>query len=59
MDAATAMPITTTGTIYEKLTMNTEIIKEIDVQNIMTKSALPVGGCLLYTSDAADDIALV
>lgn len=24
--------------------MNTEIIKEIDVQNIMTKSALPVGG---------------
>lgn len=24
--------------------MNTEIIKEIDVQSIMTKSSLPVGG---------------
>ena len=24
--------------------MNTEIIKEIDVQSVMTKSSLPVGG---------------
>ena len=24
--------------------MNTETIKEIDVQSVMTKSALPVGG---------------
>ena len=24
--------------------MNTEVIQEIDVQNVMTKSSLPVGG---------------
>ena len=34
----------TAGTIYKTLTMNTEIIKEIDVQSVMTKSSLPVGG---------------
>ena len=44
MDAATAMPITTTGTFYKTHTMNSEIIKEIDVQSVMTKSSLPVGG---------------
>ena len=30
------------------------LIREVETKNIMTKSSLPVG-CLLYTSDAADD----
>ena len=34
----------TAGTIYQTHTMNTETIKEIDVQSVMTKSSLPVGG---------------
>lgn len=33
----------TTKTIYRK-NMEKEIIREIDVQNVMTKSSLPVGG---------------
>lgn len=33
----------TTETIYRK-NMEKEIIREIDVQNVMTKSSLPVGG---------------